>query len=310
MGRIVDKWVLVGVYVRVDCGGATAKDLGWVRMADGISRGFCKRHRGCAALCFESRLATPNRRSMYRCNKMRYLAVRSRRTAQLSFNSDIRPHQNIIMKLYRYRPVNANTFSEIAEEKAWYSKYVELNDPFEGRYINKSNEVAFDHLIQQFRACCFSKSHDNLLLWAHYAENHWGICLEYEIPDEVYRTQFLPVKYSKSQPVLQKVERYPEGDINAGALSLGINGDAAVFLTKSEDWAYEQEWRMLRIAEQPLEKGEKHAIPGKLSAVYFGLRTDEATKKIIYRLVSSESHIQFWQASLQSGHFSLVFTSI
>jgi hypothetical protein len=212
------------------------------------------------------------------------------------------------MKLYRYRQINTNTFSEIAEERAWYSKYSELNDPFEGGYINKSNDTAIDGLIQQFRVCCFSKHHNNLLRWAHYADNHRGICLEYDIPDDVHRTSFFPIKYSESQPVLEKVERFPEGDPNVGALSLKIQD--AVFLTKSEDWKYEEEWRMLRITERPLEKGEKHAIPGKLSAVYFGLRTNEAAKKIIYRLVPSESRIQFWQASLQTGHFSLEFTGI
>jgi hypothetical protein len=214
------------------------------------------------------------------------------------------------MKLYRYRPVNANTFSEIAEEQAWYSRYGELNDPFEGTYINRSNEATFDLLIQQFRVCCFSESNNNLLLWAHYAENHRGICLEYDIPDDLCRTQVLSVKYSKSQPVLEKVERYPAGSVVAGALSVNIDKEAALFLTKSEDWKYEEERRVLRIAERQMEKGEKHPVPGKLSAVYFGLRTDEATKKIIFRLALPDSRIHFYQASLQPGQFALVFTGL
>ncbi|MEX3960905.1 DUF2971 domain-containing protein [Paraburkholderia sp. EG286B] len=213
----------------------------------------------------------------------------------------------LIMKLYRYRQINTNTFSEIAEERAWYSKYSELNDPFEGIYVNRSNDIAFDALIQKFRVCCFSKRNDNLLLWAHYAENHRGICLEYDIPDDVHKKTFFPITYSESQPVLEKVERFPAGDPNAGALSFKI--EDAVFLTKSADWKYEEEWRTLRITDKPQAKGEMHAIPGKLTAVYFGLRTSEAAKKIIRRLAPSESRIQFLQAALQAGHFSLEFTS-
>lgn len=167
------------------------------------------------------------------------------------------------MKLYRYRAANANAFSEIAEKKAWYSKYSELNDPFEGAYINKSDESAYDEMIQSFRVCCFSRSNDNLLLWAHYAENHKGICLEYDVTEESFSTQFIPVKYSKLVPVLERVQRYPSGHPSAGSLAVNVkDGSADVFLTKSEDWAYEQELRQLRFAFEPLQKGEMHAIRG------------------------------------------------
>lgn len=158
------------------------------------------------------------------------------------------------MKLYRYRPINEYTFSEITEKRAWFSNYAELNDPFEGVYVNKSNEYAIDQVIKRFHACCFSEINDSLLLWAHYAENHKGICLEYDFPDDAL-TQFISIRYSDSQPVLERVVRFYEGDNNAGALSIRIGPDAAVFLTKSLDWKYEHEWRMLHVAENSLGKG-------------------------------------------------------
>jgi hypothetical protein len=210
------------------------------------------------------------------------------------------------MILYRYRHASTNTFSEISEGQAWYSKYSELNDPFEGIYVNQSCNIAVDALIQTLRVCCFSERNDNLLMWAHYADNHRGICLEYDIPDDVHEKTFMQIIYGESQPILKKVEVFPAGDPNAGKLSLKKE-DVAVFLTKSADWAYEREWRTLRITDKLFEKGELHTIPGKLSAVYFGLRTDEAAKKIICRLASPESGIEFWQASLRAGHFSLEF---
>ncbi|AIO28457.1 DUF2971 domain-containing protein [Burkholderia cepacia] len=209
------------------------------------------------------------------------------------------------MKLYRYRQINTNTFGEIAERRAWFSKYSELNDPFEGRYINKSSDSSLDVLIQTFRVCCFSKRNDNLLLWAHYAENHRGVCLEYDIPDETFKTRFFPINYSASQPVIDRVNRYPVGDVNSGSLLMDMKD--AVFLTKSEDWKYEEEWRMLRITERSEEKGEKHEIPGNLSAIYFGLHTSEAARNIITKLASSTSPVEFWQASLRAGYFSLEF---
>lgn len=215
------------------------------------------------------------------------------------------------MKLYRYRATSANTFSEIAEKKAWYSRYAELNDPYEGRYINKSNDPAFDYLIKTYLVCCFSKNNNNFLMWAHYAENHKGICLEYDVEEEAYKTSFMEITYAKSLPELERVERYPAGHPSAGAISANIKKDGPIFLTKSVDWKYEEEVRTLRISQELWRKGEKHPVTGgKLSAVYFGLRTDETTKAIIRGLVSTNSRIQFWQALSPPDQFALEFVKV
>jgi hypothetical protein len=210
------------------------------------------------------------------------------------------------MKLFRYRNASENTLAELAEKKAWYSRYDQLNDPFEGVYVNLSGEGFLDDLIQQFRLCCFSTHRDSLLLWAHYADNHRGICLEYELPEEVFRTQFFPVKYSDVQPVLNNVNRDPA----AGTLSIHIDREAAVFLTKSTDWAYEGEYRTLRLAEQPDSRGEKHALPGTLSAVYFGLRAERAAMMLVEKILHSRPEVTLSQASLVTGRFQLHFTPV
>lgn len=210
------------------------------------------------------------------------------------------------MKLFRYRDASVNTLAELAEEKAWFSRYDQLNDPFEGVYVNLSGEGCLDDLIRQFRLCCFSTQRDSLLLWAHNADNHRGLCLEYEFPKEVFQTQLLPVKYSDVQPVLNNVNRDPA----AGTLSIHIDREAAAFLTKSNDWSYEREYRALRFAEQPDTRGEKHALPGTLSAVHFGFRTKPATMMLVEKILQSRPEVTLWQASLVSGRFQLRFTPI
>jgi hypothetical protein len=209
------------------------------------------------------------------------------------------------MKFFRYRPANTNTFGEIAEQKAWYSRYSELNDPFEGLYVNQSGEGTFNELIGQFRVCCFSKRNDILLLWAHYTENHRGLCLEYEVSEEDYRSQFFPIKYRNAQPVLEKVERRPDG-----TLSIHIEREGAVYLTKSEDWAYEEEYRLIRFARQPNAKGEMSSVPGILSAVYFGIRADPTVVRIVSQLLSAREQVILQRASLLSGQYALTFTIV
>jgi hypothetical protein len=209
------------------------------------------------------------------------------------------------MKLYRYRGANVNTFGEIAEQMAWYSRYDELNDPFEGLYINHSGDGALDELIRQFRVCCFSLRNDDLLLWAHYAENHRGVCLEYEVSEDDFRGQLFPIKYSKVPPTLNRIARRPDG-----TLSINIEREGAIFLTKSEDWAYEVEFRLIRFSKYPYAKGEKSQIPGRLSAVYFGIRTDPSVVATVNQLLSTRDDVQIQQTALLSDQYTLTFTDV
>lgn len=212
-----------------------------------------------------------------------------------------------LQNLCRYRAASENAFAEIADGQAWYSRYDRLNDPYEGVYINRSGEPVFDQFIKSLRALCFSRRNDNLLLWAHYADNHRGICLQYEFTDDTYRGQCFPVEYSPNQPILEKVERYPAGVSAAETLSIHKDREARVFLTKSQDWSYEEEYRLLRLAEEPNAPGERRPVPAKLTAIYFGLRTSPQTIEIADRLLQDRPTVGFWQASLAVGEFRLVF---
>lgn len=82
---------------------------------------------------------------------------------------------------------------------------------------------------------CFSECKDNLLMWAHYANNHCGMCVEYNFLDIIEKISglLLPVIYSKEITQL---------DLD--------NQDLFRFLfcsvtSKSSEWSYESEWRMM-----------------------------------------------------------------
>ena len=214
------------------------------------------------------------------------------------------------MKLYRYRNVNINTYHELLHNEIWYSKYSELNDPFEGMYINNSNAGDFDFLVATLRVCCFSKRDNSLLLWAHYADAHRGICLEYEVEDTVYATQFFDVTYSNSLPILEKIDRYPKGHPVEGKLSMHIDKEGAIFRNKSDDWSYEEECRTLRISEHPGSKGESATFPGKLTGIRFGLRSLPSTVKAIHKILSARSDVMFQKAKLRNNKYELYFESV
>ena len=88
---------------------------------------------------------------------------------------------------------------------------------------------------------CFSESYDSLLMWAHYAHNHRGICVEYNLHlfnEKLFYTP-VPVIYSNERPCLTSLDlKHPEKE----SLDLFITG----LTTKSVEWSYEKEWRIIR----------------------------------------------------------------
>ena len=80
---------------------------------------------------------------------------------------------------------------------------------------------------------CLSETHDNLLMWSHYAQNHTGTVIKFLALAEVDAPTIVaqPVRYSRQMPqldfaALMDFEKVPKEIINI------------VTLTKSEVWAY------------------------------------------------------------------------
>ncbi len=91
---------------------------------------------------------------------------------------------------------------------------------------------------------CFSRKNDSIIMWAHYANNHQGCCLEFNFQEHEFRSvekgkfrfpfSFIhSVKYS---------DKYPTPTF--GEESVPHKGTNS-YMCKSKDWKYENEWRAL-----------------------------------------------------------------
>lgn len=83
---------------------------------------------------------------------------------------------------------------------------------------------------------CLSESCDSLLMWAHYANNHCGICVEYELLEINKQLQFTPV------PIIYDEDRVVYGSLDDNANEVFIK----CLTSKSPEWSYEKEWRIIR----------------------------------------------------------------
>lgn len=89
---------------------------------------------------------------------------------------------------------------------------------------------------------CFNNSPLNILMWSHYAKNHEGFMIEFKFKkDELERFPFA-VKYTNEFPTIvlpwNKEEFVKD-------ISLQLEALDKIFLHKSKDWSYENEFRMI-----------------------------------------------------------------
>ncbi|SFQ71598.1 Protein of unknown function [Flavobacterium akiainvivens] len=129
---------------------------------------------------------------------------------------------------------------------------------------------------RKLRICSFSLNNDSLLLWSHYAEEHKGICIEYDLLDnDIARAYIQPVIYSSKVPKIGIFEDYNTIQMVASSL------------IKSKEWEYEQEWR-ITIFKQSENFPQKLQVP-KPVAIYLGTRfeaNNEELKEKLYQFAA------------------------
>jgi hypothetical protein len=172
------------------------------------------------------------------------------------------------MSIYKYTPTHipgVDIFKYIFEDKKlFFSNLLKLNDPFElkphikkyevpendmilnmgANLINlsgqahKSHYATANHQLKDVGILSLTNREDNLMLWAHYADSHKGIVIEFDekhpfFTDSNYLHPYLlypldKVFYKPSRPSINSDKYY----------------DKETFYTKSEDWKYEEEYRI------------------------------------------------------------------
>lgn len=118
--------------------------------------------------------------------------------------------------------------------------------------IEKSKELAIAAIVSVLDNTCitsFSETQRNLLMWAHYASQHKGVCIGYsskllnkEGVEELMKVNYDSVLYDQEYlDELELVTDFDSEEINSFCKHL--------FTTKSNDWSYEKEHRYISTCE-------------------------------------------------------------
>jgi hypothetical protein len=134
--------------------------------------------------------------------------------------------------------------------------------------------------------CCFTTNPINELMWAHYANNSKGVCLEFDLSKSPELFEKLsPVKYSNQIPQIDTADQLPEA-----------------LLIKRLAWSIEEEWRLITNVS-----GYKNFNKDALTAIYFGFnvgtKTIESIKKVL--IASGYKSVEFKKISFKINGFNL-----
>ena len=178
-----------------------------------------------------------------------------------------------------YSNDNEYAYENLKNRKISFTSILNLNDPFEGfgKYliefsdINEPNEIeknakenveircsenTRDVLSQNCRVFCTSKTYDNPLLWAYYANSHKGFCVSYYRED----VEKMLGKLGKAGDI-----QYEDNII----ISKNQEFDVDLLFKKSTCWKHEDEFRAIYCAKSDKEFLLKDCNPVE---VYLGLK--------------------------------------
>ena len=186
--------------------------------------------------------------------------------------------------LYRYRSVSGSErlsreLSAIRDAKLWCSHFESLNDPMEGSYeasvklrTNPDYKRIEGRIFGAKNAigiCSFSETNDHELMWAHYADQFAGICIEYFLP-RLLSALDDDIEFVRLNYVEKSIRVYPK---------MSNDADLAkrILSTKSHRWLYEREWRMFS-SRSGLQRFNGTEC---ISCIYIGNRISDSSREAV-----------------------------
>ncbi len=150
---------------------------------------------------------------------------------------------------------------------------------------------------------CFSKQPYNPLMWAHYANNHNGYCLEFELgaPFETKR-----IDDGVGLHIYGDVDYATNGKLPKVSLSDFLHGTVKtldLILQKGRRWIYEEESRLIVTVETENDRKINYH-PDLLKGIYYGINIQPELKTQLEELVNKHySHVDRYDMKVSDQYY-------
>lgn len=255
--------------------------------------------------------------------------------------------------VYKFCTIDENLLTNLENNQLWFSSSDGFNDPFdcdinisndmslneieifvnkfiEHNYIpiefkskfiallRENPQKALNPLDERIRKqlkkigiCCFSKEKENILMWANYADKHRGVCLKFDVLKD---TDFFFPGGSKPIGIIRNVEykeKYPK--INPYDAIIEKSVIKNLPFTKSSDWFYEKEFRVIASDIENVPLGIKFnkdsLLEINLGCQINNLEKPKITKQDLFEIVKKVNYpnLKFFQVHKSNNKFELKF---
>lgn len=223
--------------------------------------------------------------------------------AAIQYKSDYIPNRlfqynALLDKRYNnYIEKNDIRLKLLEENEINVTNYKCFNDPFEFEMLSvdmdkleKENydSKEIDKFLNAFKnkilVSCFTTINNNMPMWAHYANNHKGYCVEYEINDteKIYPVFYEQFRNKNSEELTNMVKELYDYYSDLKNHKIEFYKIFSYFYLslccKNKFWEYENEYRMLyRTDESGVYKGKTIKIEDEymdVKSIYIGYKCE------------------------------------
>jgi len=158
-------------------------------------------------------------------------------------------------------------------------------------------EEAIKARFKKFGVACFSTELNQPLMWSHYGASHEGICIQYFVRPLTVASESALLQYYVSY-----TSRLPPISLTE-VLFAPRNVGQRMLATKSIDWAYEKEWRLIH----PTVKGEAADMPSgiEVASIIVGLSADAGDRAKAFAK-GQELQIPVFQVGRDHGSYDFL----
>jgi len=239
-------------------------------------------------------------------------------------------------KFYKYRKINSRFLNSLEDGTICFSHQKDLNDPFDCELdIKKAISNAADDLgeaggkklrnllkrnggFERFQtnvnelgifSACFGMDKNQTLLWSHYADDHKGVCVLYEMPTEFLDDEENILGVSRvtyEQDSLTNWFKALASKLPVSDYSFITELLKRVLTAKSPPWHYECEVRIMRPTAGPFEIDKSF-----IKQICFGLQaTDDDIEKVKAIVNNYKSKVNLYKAIRGNKDFGIEYKEI
>ncbi len=227
--------------------------------------------------------------------------------------------------------LNEQKILTLERQQIFMSDIKDMNDPFDNKafFYRPDRLIKFPSLINcggriiddfsnYIKGSAFTANDFNSMpMWAHYASNHRGFCISYDLKDKdnvglagcVFPVQYSSLRIDVTDIMEQQMEMMEyeiEKQMSEGKKQIRISDLTIVYMAsflcniKHESWKYENEFRCTTGA---IAKGMPY-FPAKPKRMYIGMNCSRTYKERLVRVAHS---LQIPVYKMKVHEFSLDF---